>query len=597
MKNLRLLARLFRYVLPYRGKLLGLISIALVGVGFEVLKPLPLKVVIDSVLGNKPLPPLAQHVLGAVVAVPDKQSTLAFCLVLIFISTVGAVAITFVVTNFTARLCQRLVNDLSIDLYAKLQQLSLSFHAKNQVGDLLQRMSSDTFVVYFLVAQIIVPAITSIICLAGMFYVMASISLSLALVALAVVPFLAISLAAFSKPMERTTDLQYERFGDFSAFVQQSLVSMRIIQAFAREPYMRQKMEVHALEYNKAFQTATKISAGYNQISSLLTGLAAVVLVGMGARQGINGTLSAGDLYVFLGYIAALFGPVNALSTAVGTAIVIGTRSKRLFSILDSDETVVESPHPKAPAQLQGTVELQDVVFGYTKPDHGKPTLRRINLRVEAGQIVAIVGPTGAGKTSLISLLSRFYDPWSGRILFDGYDVRDLPLHWLRENMALVLQDPFLFPMTVAENIGFGNPDATLAEIEQAARAAQAHEFIAKLPQGYETVLVEAGLSLSGGEKQRISLARAFLKQAPILVLDEPTSALDALTEAKVFEELARLTHGRTVFIITHRLSAIKHADLIITLKDGEVVESGTHHSLLREGNTYADMFNHQQIA
>lgn len=434
-------------------------------------------------------------------------------------------------------------------------------------------------------AQIIVPGITSI-------------SLALvALVALAVVPFLAISLAAFSKPMERTTDLQYEKFGNFSSFVQQSLVSMRIIQAFAREPYMRQKMEAHALEYNKAFQTATKISAGYNQISSLITGLAAVVLVGLGARQGIKGTLSAGDLYVFLGYIAALFGPVNALSTAVGTAIVIGTRSKRLFSILDSDETVVESLHPKAPAQLYGTVELEDVVFGYAKPGHGKPTLRRINLRVAAGQIVAIVGPTGAGKTSLISLLSRFYDPWSGRILFDGHDVRDLPLHWLRENMALVLQDPFLFPMTVAENIGFGNPDATLADIEQAARAAQAHDFITKLPEGYETVLVEAGLSLSGGEKQRISLARAFLKQAPILVLDEPTSALDALTEAKVFEELARLTQGRTVFIITHRLSAIKHADLIITLKDGEVVESGTHHSLLREGNTYADMFNHQQIA
>lgn len=593
MQNFRLLARLFRYVGPYRARLVGLISISLVGVAFEVLKPLPLKVVIDSVLGGKALPPLAQHLLGT--ASSDKQTVLAACLALIFSSTVGAVAITFVVTSLTARLCQRLVNDLSIDLYAKLQQLSLSFHAKNQVGDLLQRMSSDVYVVYFLVAQIIIPAITSVVCLAGMFYVMATISLPLALVALSVVPFLAISLAAFSKPMERTTDLQYQKFGDFSAFVQQSLASMRIIQAFAREPYMRQKMETHALEYNRAFQTATKISAGYNQISSLLTGLAAVVLVGLGARQGIKGTLSAGDLYVFLGYIAALFGPVNALSTAVGTAIVIGSRSKRLFSILDSDETVVESAHPQAPAVLHGTVVLQDVVFGYAKG--GRATLQRINLRVEAGQTVAIVGPTGAGKTSLISLLSRFHDPWSGSITIDGYDVRDMPLHWLREHMALVLQDPFLFPMTIAENIGFGNPDASLAAIEQAARLAQAHDFIQKLPDGYDTVLVEAGVSLSGGEKQRLSLARAFLKQAPILILDEPTSALDALTEAKVFEALAQLTHGKTVFIITHRLSAIKHADLIITLKDGAVVESGTHHSLLSAGNTYADMFHHQQIA
>ena len=596
MQNFRLLARLFRYVGPYRARLVGLISISLIGVAFEVLKPLPLKVVIDSVLGSRPLPPLVQHLLGA--ATTDKQAVLAACLGLIFMSTVGAVAITFLVTSLTARLCQRLVHDLSVDVYAKLQQLSLSFHSQNQVGDLLQRMSSDVYVVYFLVAQIIVPAITSLVCLAGMFYVMATISLPLALVALSVVPFLAISLAAFSKPMERTTERQYEKFGDFSAFVQQSLASMRIIQAFAREPYMREKMEAHALEYNQAFQTATKISAGYNQVSSLITGLAAVVLVGLGAQKGIRGELSAGDLYVFLGYIAALFGPVNALSTAVGTAIVIGSRSKRLFSILDSDETVVESPTPHAPAQLHGTVELENVVFGYGKAaDQGSPTLKHINLRVEAGQTVAIVGPTGAGKTSLISLLSRFYDPWAGRVLLDGHDVRELPLHWLRENMALVLQDPFLFPMTIGENIGFGNPDATLAEIEQAARAAQAHDFISRLPLGYDTVVVEAGVSLSGGERQRISLARAFLKQAPVLILDEPTSALDALTEAKVFEALAQLAHGKTVFIITHRLSAIKHADLIITVKDGVVVESGTHRSLLDAGKTYADMFHHQQLA
>ncbi|GAB2524410.1 ABC transporter ATP-binding protein [Spirosoma aerophilum] len=596
MNNIQLLVRLFRYVSPYWSKLAGLIAIALIGVGFEVMKPLPLKIVIDSVLGNKPLPAVAQQLLGITGSVANKQSVLIICLGVIFISTVGATLIAFLVTSFTARLCQRLVNDLSIDLYAKLQQLSLSFHSKNKVGDLLQRMSSDVFVVYFLVAQIIMPAITSLVCLGAMFYVMATISLSLALVALSVVPFLAIALAAFSKPMDRTTELQYEKFGNFSAFVQQSLASMRIIQAFARESYMRQKMEAHAVEYNKAFQTATKISAGYNQVSTLITGLAAVALVGLGAQQGIDGTLSAGDLYIFLGYITALFGPVNALSTAVGTAVVIGSRSKRLFSILDSDETVIESTTPIAPSRLQGVVVLDDVVFGYgTKPN--RPTLKHINLTVDAGQTVAIVGPTGAGKTSLISLLSRFYDPWSGRVLIDGYDVRDMPLHWLRENMALVLQDPFLFPMSIAENIGFGNPDASFQDIEQAARAAQAHDFILKLPQGYDTVIVESGLSLSGGEKQRISLARAFLKKAPILILDEPTSALDALTEAKVFEALADITRGKTVFIITHRLSAIKHADLIITLKDGVVVESGTHHHLLGKGETYADMFNHQQIA
>ncbi|GAA4452746.1 ABC transporter ATP-binding protein [Nibrella saemangeumensis] len=597
MKKVSLLFRLLRYVSNYKLKLLGLILIALTGVGFEVLKPLPIKVIIDSVLSTKPLPNSVLNLAGNSAWMADKGVLLVCCLAIMAISAAGSALFSFWVTSYMAGFCQRLVNDLSIELYNKLQRLSLTFYHHNKIGDLLQRLSSDVFVIYYLVAQIIVPATSSVISLGAMFYIMASINLELALVALSIVPLLVIALLVFTKPMEKTTERQYQNFGSLSAFVQQSLASMRVIQAFARENLMRRKMETHVLDYNQSFLKATQVSAGYNQLSSLITGLVAVIVVGLGAVQGMNGTISAGDLFVFLGYITALYGPVNSLSIAIGTSVVISSRSKRLFEILDSQEFVTDNPSAIAPSGIFGQVQFENVDFGYGLQNEGKRTLRNINLTVPAGQTVAIVGPTGAGKSSLISLLSRFYDPWKGRITLDGQDLRDLPLPFLRENVALVLQEPFLFPMTIAENIGFGNPDATPDEIRAAAQAAQAHDFIVRLPQGYDTVITETGTSLSGGERQRISLARAFLKQAPILILDEPTSALDALTEAKVFAALNSMTFGKTVFIITHRLSAIKHADLIITLKDGAIVESGTHQNLLATGNTYAQMYNHQQIA
>ncbi|GAA4402984.1 ABC transporter ATP-binding protein [Nibrella viscosa] len=597
MKKPSLLLRLLRYVVSYKLKLSGLILIALVGVGFEVLKPLPVKIIIDSVLSSKPLPPLLIGLAGQSIWWADKGALLVGCLAVMAVSAAGSALFAFWVTSFMAGFCQRLVTDLSIELYHKLQQLSVTFYFKNKIGDLLQRLSSDVFVVYYLVAQIIVPATSSLLSLGAMFYIMACINLELALVALSVVPLLVIALVVFTKPMETTTDKQYQSFGNLSAFVQQSLASMRVIQAFARESLMQKKMETHVMEYNRAFLKATQVSAGYNQLSALITGLVAVIVVGFGAHQGMNGVISAGDLFVFLGYITALYGPVNSLSIAIGTSVVISSRSKRLFDILDSEEFVNDKPSSTAPARLSGNISFENVDFGYGLRTSGKLTLRNINLHVPAGKTVAIVGPTGAGKSSLISLLSRFYDPWSGRITIDGHDLRTIPLGFLRENVALVLQDPFLFPMTISENIAFGKPDATPDEIRKAAQAAQAHDFIKKLPLGYDTPITETGTSLSGGEKQRISLARAFLKQAPILILDEPTSALDALTEAQVFAALNKVASEKTVFIITHRLSAIKHADLIITLQDGAVVESGTHQNLLAMGNTYAEMYNHQQIA
>ncbi len=463
------------------------------------------------------------------------------------------------------------------------------------MGDLLQRMSGDVFVVYFLVAQIILPALTSLVCLGGMFYIMSRIDLVLALVAFSVVPVLMLLLGFFAKPMNDTTMVQYKTQGTFSAFLQQSLSNMKIIQAFSRESFMHQKLKEHALEFSNAYIVANRVAMTYTQVSVLVTGIASAIIVIMGAFRGFNGTLSVGDLFIFLGYLTALSGPVNSLTTALGASVAIGARGKRVFDILDSDEVVKEKHHAVELKNPKGEIEFKDVVFGYGNALQ-EPVLKNISFRAMPGQVIALVGPTGAGKTSIISLMSRFYDPWKGAILFDGVNISDLKLHSLRENVTTVLQEPFIFPMTIAENISFGNPDASFEEIIEAAKGSQAHDFIMKMPEGYETMVTETGSSLSGGERQRIAIARAFLRRSPVLILDEPTSAVDALTEAKIFEALSHFSKGKTVFLISHRLSTIKHADQIFTLKDGKVVERGTHQSLLQENKVYAGLYKYQHI-
>lgn len=591
-----MIKRLMGYVARYKTQLLTVALLSLTAVVFEVAKPLPLKFVVDNVLSGHPLPGYLSGITGDGIAA-DKHKLLYFLVAVMALVSVGSFVLTLFIFNRTVRLAQGLVFDLMLDFYHKLQRLSLSFYLKNKVGDLLQRMNGDVFVVYFLVAQILLPVLTSLLCLGAMFYIMLRIDVVLAVVAFSVVPVLTGLLALFAKPMNNTTTAQYKTMGLFSAFVQQSLSSMKIIQAFGRESFMQQKLREHAADFSRAYIVANKVSMTYNQLTVLITGLASAILVVLGALRGLNGTLSTGDLFIFLGYISALFGPVNLLTTAIGATIVVAARGKRIVDILDSEEMVKEKPHAVNLQNVKGSVEFCNVTFGYDQPNHPEsPVLRNISFRANAGEIIALVGATGSGKTSLISLLARFYDPWEGQILLDGVDIADLKLHSLRENISLVLQEPFIFPMSIAENIAFGNPNASFDEIVEAAKGAQAHGFIKKLPDGYDTLLSETGSSLSGGERQRIAIARAFLKRAPVMILDEPTSAVDAVTEAKIFDALSNFSKGKTVFLISHRLSTIKHADQIITIKDGNIVEKGTHEKLLRNEDVYAGLYKYHHI-
>ncbi|MCW3091625.1 MAG: ABC-type multidrug transport system, ATPase and permease component [Ferruginibacter sp.] len=596
MKTIHVYKRLFDYVGQYKVKLGMLIGISLLGVLFEVVKPLPVKIVLDNVLANHPLPSIVQGIFGHSPLLNDKTALLLISIAALVVITISSAVLSLIAFNATVNLSQGLVYDLSVDFFSKLQRLSLRFHAKNKIGDLLQRMNGDVFVVYFVVAQILIPSITSLVCLAGMFYVMVKIDLVLALIAFTVVPLLGVSLGFFARPMNDTTMDQYTKHGQLSAFVQQSLSSMKIIQAFGREPFMFRKMKEHTEIFSNAFKVANKVSMFYNQLSLLFTSLIAAVVIGVGGNKVLHGALSVGDLFVFLGYIAALNGPVTALSNAIGTGVTIGARGKRIFDIIDSKEVVIEKSDAVPITNASGNIEFKAVTFGYGDEDDSPAILKKISFSTKPGQIVAIVGPTGAGKTSLISLITRFYDPWQGQVLMDGIDIRDLKLHSLREQISMVLQEPFLFPMTIGENIAFGNPEASFDEIVTSAKAAQAHDFIMELPEQYNTLLIENGASLSGGQKQRLSIARAFLKNAPIVILDEPTSAVDSLTEFRIFKELSEFAKGKTLFLISHRLSTLKHADQIITIKDGSVVEQGTHQSLLDKNDVYADLYKHQHI-
>lgn len=596
---MRTFVRLLRYAIPYWWQLLLALLLSVVGVLIELARPWPVKFVVDYVLSNRPMPyPLTL----AFVILPgfnSRQGALAWAVVVAIFVVLSAAIVSLGAMFVTIRVSQRLVYDLCMDVFAKLQRLSLAYHGKYPLGDLLQRASNDVYVVYSSVASVVLPTITSALSLAGMFYIMARLNLLLALVALAVAPLLIISLAIFSKPMDTTTSRQWSTQGSFMSLVEQSLSNIKLIQGFAREAFVQRKLQTSAQSLSIAYDRAIRTSATYQQVTTAITGLGSAAILGIGGWKVVSGSLSLGDLLVFLGYLTALYGPVSALSLSVGAAIQVVARGKRVLEVLDSQEELPVRAGAITLGRVQGEIRFDNVAFGYGQQNNGHSphtVLQGITFTAQPGQTIAIVGATGAGKSSLISLLVRFYDPWSGRILLDGHDLRDVTPHSLRENISLVLQDPFLFPLSVADNIAFGRPCASRADVIHAARMAHAHEFIERLPDGYDTVLEEKGTSLSGGQRQRIAIARAIIKDAPVLIFDEPTSSLDARTEAEIFSSLAELTKGRTTFIISHRLSTIRRVDHVIALERGRIVEQGTHKQLLANDAVYASLFRNQHI-
>jgi ATP-binding cassette subfamily B protein len=489
------------------------------------------------------------------------------------------------------RLGQRVTYDLAADVFAHLQRLSIVFHSRRPVGDTMARVNADTFGVQGLLNGVAMPVVHSIATLVAMFAIMWRLAPNLTLLALGVVPLQLLAIVAFGRPMRDRSRERLDNEGRMLSVVERTLTAIPLVQAFTREPIENAQFMTHAHRTVRAYMRETVAGVWFKLFAGIATVIGTATIMYLGASAAFDGHVTAGTIIVFLSYLAGLYGPLDSLAYTVSGYQVAAAQADRVIEILDTDLDVVDRPGARDMPIERGHVRYEDVTYGY---DASRTTLDGVSLEARPGEVVAIVGPTGAGKTTLVNLLVRFMDPQRGRVTIDGHDVRDLTLRSLRAQVAMVLQDPFIMPVTVAENIAYGRPDASPEEIEAAARAANADEFIRRLPNGYDTAIGERGSTLSGGEKQRLAIARAFLKDAPILVLDEPTSALDARTEAALLDALRRLASGRTSFIIAHRLSTIRDADRIVVVEDGRVVEEGRHEELVASGGLYSKLYDQQ---
>ena len=475
------------------------------------------------------------------------------------------------------------VADARREIYDHLQRLSLRFYEDKQTGDLMSRMVNDSDMFETLIAHAIPDTLVNILMLIGVVAVLMSMNVQLMLLSLIPVPFIVIAARGFSKYVRPAFRQRQKELGELNATLNDNLSGIREIKAFTREDVEAGRIGTHISHYRDSLLRALRLMATFHPFVEFSSSLGTIVLIYFGGRLALNQVLPLEDLVAFFLYLEMFYQPIRALSGAwenVQHAMAGAERVSELLQetpeIYDKDDAVT------LPGKANGALGFHDVSFHYVK---GDTVISNINLDIPANSVVALVGPTGVGKTTLASLIPRFYDVVEGQITLDGYDIRRLSLRSLREQISIVLQDVFLFHGTARENILFGRPDATDEEVIEAAKVANAHEFLTRLPNGYDTLIGERGVKLSGGQKQRLAIARAVLKDAPILILDEATSSVDTETEMLIQQALERLMVGRTTIIIAHRLSTIRSADMIVVLEDAGIKEIGTHEELMaREG-------------
>lgn len=550
----------------------------------ELLKPWPLKIIIDNVLSGKPLP------WGPAVGWSPHRLLLFSCIGLVVVYVVlGGIRILNDYT--TIRIGQGMVNDLRRDLYSHLQRLSLSFYHRQQLGDLMYRITADTMGIQTLTMNGLFAILSASVLLGGMLIVMVWVDWYLTLLALAVCPALFCAIALLNKKMSLAATEAHQKGSTVYSVVQRTLSGMRVIQAFTKEEDEGRRFLQASTESLAAELRLYNLQNFYYAVVNLTIAAGTATILWVGTRHVLAGDLSVGEMIVFTSYLASLYAPINSIFQTYGLVQSAKAGVRRAFEILESEERLPDGSRVFQPLGPRGQISFEDVSFGY---DASHPVLKKINLHVAAGKKIAIVGPTGAGKSTLVSLLPRFYDPQSGRVKIDGVDIREFELKSLRQKIAMILQPPLVFPLTIRENIAYGRPDASMEEIVSAAQVAQVHEFVEQLPQKYETVVSEQGSTLSEGQKLRLTIARGILLNAPILILDEPTSSVDSETEALIMEGLEQWMADRTTFIIAHRLSTVRQADLILVLRDGHIVEQGTFNELLRRRGPFASLYRTQ---
>jgi ATP-binding cassette, subfamily B, bacterial len=493
----------------------------------------------------------------------------------------------------TIRIGQAMVNDLRRDFYSHIQRLSLSFHYRRQVGDLLYRLTHDTYAIQTLTMNGLVPVLCSFVLFLGMLFIMVRLDPLLTFLALGVCPVLAVLVAV--SPLRRclidSATRMHEQKSSVLSLAQWAIPGMRVIQAFTKEEQEHGRFMAQSQNSLKADLRFYLLENIYSGAISVVIAIGTATVIWIGARHVLAGTLTIGGLVVFTAYLTTLYGTIDSISQAYGSIQSSKVSLQRVIEIMAEESGLEEGPRTFAKKGAKGEVAWEGVSFGYVP---GKAVLRGIDLKVSPGQKVAIVGRTGAGKSTLLSLLPRFYDPQGGRVTIDGVDVREFQLKSLRRQIGMVLQPPLVFPLTIRENLVYGRPEASEEDVVNAARLARIHDAILSFPQGYDTVVGEQGATLSEGEKQRLTIARAILFKSPILILDEPTSSVDAETEALIMEGLRELTADRTTFIIAHRLSTVRQADLIVVVRAGRIVERGTFDSLMRRQGEFANLYRTQ---
>jgi len=563
--------RLLGQVRPYWPHLTGILLLSLLSAPLALLNPLPLKIAVDSVIGTHPLPRFLERLLPEFATRTD-AGRLALTAGLVVVIALSSQLRDFAASMLTAYTGEKLLRNFRAQLFGHVQRLSLSYQETRGTADSTYRIQYDAASVQQIAAEGMIPFVTSVFTVGALIYVTARMNWQLALVALSISPALYLVSQTYRRRLRSQSRAAKKIESSALSVVQEVLSAARVVKAFCQEDREVARFFRRCSEGMRARIRIASLEGAFGLLLALVTavGMAAVLLIGV--RSVRTGALTLGELLLVIGYLTQLYSPLKTMSKKMALMQSHLAGAERAFALLDESPDVTERPNARPLSRAKGTVAFRNVWFAYEK---GPPVLSDISFQIRPGARVGIVGSTGAGKSTLVNLLPRFYDPTQGQILLDGRDLREYKLADLRNQFAIVLQEPLLFSTSIGENIAYARAGAGKEEIMAAAKAANAHEFIIGLPKGYETQVGERGMRLSGGERQRISLARAFLKGAPVLILDEPTSSVDARTEAGIVEAMERLMRGRTTFIIAHRLSTLKHCDILIRIEHGRVLSAG----------------------
>jgi ABC-type multidrug transport system fused ATPase/permease subunit len=577
-------------VRPYRKWLLLIFVAMLIETMMGLATPWPLKIIIDNVIGQRPLPGWLTWMANT----PSEKKELSLAAVavigIVLITALGSLA-SYINNYFTESVAQNVANDLRRRMYHHLQRLSLSFYDSHQIGKVLSTITSDVSTIQDFASSSILSILVDSLTIIGMLALMFYLNWDFALLAVAVTPFILLFIIRFKKAVKKASRELRSHQSNMVVVLQQGLESMRSVNAFGRQELEEERLKKVSIETANAALKARHLKSLLVPFVAITVSLCTAIVLWRGTALVLKDAMTIGSLTVFLAYLSKFFKPVQELAKLTNTIAQSSVALERIQSILDTDMIIPQKPNAKKPGTLSGNIEFDHVAFSYNP---SSPVLQDLNLSIKSGQRIGICGPTGGGKTTIASLIPRFYDPTSGRVLIDGTDITDFNLDGLRSQIGFVLQDTVLFYGTIRENIAYGKPNATEKEIIDAAKLSNAHPFIVKMPNGYDTIVGERGLTLSGGQRQRIGIARAVVRNSPILILDEPTASLDTESEKIVMDALEKLMKGRTVITIAHRLSTIRFADKIVVIKDGFVAEEGSHEELIAKKEIYAELYQIQ---